>query len=86
MTRKPTIHEEAAKAWKESRRKAATELVSVPMNNLPDPERLEFLWRMETVLANPPANRPASLKAPSDPEFAFRAIYSHVAGMDKTSD
>jgi len=44
--------------------------------------RTQWIIRLlETVLANPPANRPASLKAPSDPEFAFRAIYSHVAGM-----
>jgi hypothetical protein len=27
-----------------------------------------------------------TLKAPSDPAFAFAAIYSHVAGMDKSKE
>ncbi len=41
---------------------------------------------LERVLANPPAFKPRTLKAPSDPAFAFAAIYSHVAGMDKTTN
>jgi hypothetical protein len=47
--------------------------------------RSQWIIRLlETVLANPPANRPVSLKAPSDPEFAFRAIFVAVAGLSLT--
>ncbi len=40
---------------------------------------------LERVLANPKPGVWRTLKAPSDPAFAFAAIYSHVAGMDKTT-
>lgn len=40
---------------------------------------------LERVLANHPPFKPRTLKAPSEPAFAFAAIYSHVAGMDKTT-
>jgi hypothetical protein len=42
--------------------------------------RSQWIIRLlETVLANPPANRPASLKAPSDPQEACRAIFVYLA-------
>lgn len=41
--------------------------------------RTQWIIRLlETVLANPPANRPVSLKAPSDPEEAYKAIIVYL--------
>ena len=37
---------------------------------------------LEIVLASKPSN----IKAPSNPAFAYRAIYSHLTGMDKLTD
>ena len=37
---------------------------------------------LEIVLAR----RPSNIKAPSDPQEAYRAIYSHLTGMDKLAD
>jgi hypothetical protein len=39
---------------------------------------------LEFILRNPPANRPVSLKAPSDTKAAFQALAGHVEGLDRT--
>jgi len=41
---------------------------------------------LEVVLANPPANRPVSLKAPSDPAYAFRVLVGYVEGLASVTD
>lgn len=40
---------------------------------------------LEKVLANPPAFKPRTLKAPSNPEFAFKALYAFVEGLPSGS-
>jgi hypothetical protein len=45
------------------------------------PRTIPYLQR---VLENPPPNAWRTLKVPSDSSLAFAAIYSHVAGLDKS--
>lgn len=40
--------------------------------------------RLEKVLANHPPFVPRTLKAPSDPAFAFKALYAFCAGLPLT--
>lgn len=48
--------------------------------------KLRPIYVLEDVLRWPPMFAVRTLKAPSDPAFAFAAIYSHVAGMDKSKE
>jgi hypothetical protein len=44
--------------------------------------RIRQWEQFEWCLSNPPSGRWRVVKVPSDPAFAFKAIYSHVAGME----
>jgi hypothetical protein len=44
--------------------------------------RSQWVVRLiELCLNNPPANRPVSLKAPSDTKAAFQALVGYVEGL-----
>lgn len=80
MPTKPPPHRITPAEWKARYAEIQRQTPTLARRKRPDEPKTHIL-ELEYALANPPPFAWRTLKAPSDPAFAFRALYAFCEGL-----